>query len=138
MATEEAFVKEPSTELLLKFSKDQLLNLAATYEVELTSAEKRSKETVKTALQTALQSKGIFPTEKPSPVVVETLQLQLRLRELDIKEKEIEYERERMQAQVREHELENRLALRKLELEAQREGVAPSDPNSFDIARNKI
>ena len=136
MATEEAFVREPSIELFLKFSKEQLLNLAATYEVEITSAEKRSKDTIKAVLQAALVSKGVLPVEKQSPVSMEALQLQIRLRELSIKEKEIEYERERLQTHAREQELENRLAMRKLEIEAQKEGVAPSDPNSFDVSRH--
>lgn len=136
METEEEFVKEPSTELFLRLSKEQLLNLAATYEVEIMSAEKRTKDTIRAVLQAALINKGILPVEKQSPVSTETLQLQVRLRELSIKEKEMEYDRERMQAQVHEHELEHRLALRKLEIEAQREGVTPSDPHSFDVTRH--
>ena len=64
MATGEDFIKEPSNELLFKFSKEQLLNLAVNYKVEFTSAVKHTKDTIKAVLQAALVSQGILPIEK--------------------------------------------------------------------------
>ena len=65
MASEEDFEKEPSVDLLSKFSKRQLLNLAATHEVELTTADKRNKASIMAVVQAALVSKGILTLAKP-------------------------------------------------------------------------
>lgn len=47
MATLHDFINAPSEELLEHFTKDQLLKLAAYYDIEITSSKKRLKEGIK-------------------------------------------------------------------------------------------
>lgn len=131
MTLDDTFVSNPTQDVFDKLTRDQLLRVATHYQVEITSASQRNKAAIKAALQTALVAKNFLPEKKDS-VVTAAMEHQIRLEELAIREKELECERERLLAQSREEEA--RLAVHKLELEAQM--AAPPAPRPFDITRH--
>lgn len=94
----------PSEEIFDSLSKEQLLQLAETYKVDISAADKRLKETIKMSLRGSLIEKGILSelkgeVENPSAVTGaaittpnsltfeqqrELLRLQLETKKLDI------------------------------------------------------
>lgn len=79
------FVENPSVEAFHRLTKDQLLEVVSMFQIELTSAEKRLKHTVKSVMLPYLVEKGILP-----PV---DLKEAIRLKELSMREKELDDER---------------------------------------------
>lgn len=58
------FVRNPSEDILNEFSKDQLLALANHYNVELSVADKRLKESLKSILISALMEQNVLEVEQ--------------------------------------------------------------------------
>lgn len=96
MATVDDFISAPSKELLEHFTKDQLLKLAAYYDIEITSSEKRLKEGIKDAVKSILTENGVLkltppPAPGPSPPSqMSAAVIDLRLKELDLQRLQLE------------------------------------------------
>lgn len=120
----QAFIDNPTVEAFHRLTKDQLLEVATTFQIELTSAEKRLKHTVKSVILPYLVEKGILP-----PV---DLKDTIRLKELSIKEKELDNEREELRLKASQNELE----LRRLEVKAIEENMDLGYSASFDISKH--
>ncbi|KAI2664007.1 hypothetical protein H4Q32_002120 [Labeo rohita] len=98
----EEFVTAPSEDLLNNFTKDQLIELAGHYEINLVSQDKRLKDNVKLLIKTELTEGGILasqPSENLSNLVDATStmshltfeqQKQLLLIQNEMKEKMLE------------------------------------------------
>lgn len=94
----ETFVSAPSEDLLNDLTKDQLIELADHYEINLSSQDKRVKDDVKLLIKTELMDRGIlaFELSESASDLIETTtmspltfeqQKQLLLIQKEIKEK---------------------------------------------------
>lgn len=118
-----------------QLTKAQLLELAGVYGIELSTADKRSKHSLKEKLKASLLTLKILPPVKEKVPNPQELALQVRLRELDLREKELEFERESLQVRAREKKLEAKVVMRKLAVEVRSEGAAEVDGESFQVGR---
>lgn len=111
----EEFVTAPSEDLLDDFSKDQLLERAAHYKINLSTQDKRLKDSIKTTIKTELFDRGILKSQLPTEAAISDRssmsrltfeqQKQLLLIETQMKEKQIE--------------AQNRIELSKVQLQQQ-------------------
>lgn len=95
------FITAPSESLLNDLTKDQLLELAEHYKINLMSQDKRVKENIKILVKTDLSKRGLLPqfsedastfvdvTSIPSHLTFEE-QKQLLLIQTGMKEKQLE------------------------------------------------
>ena len=120
----EEFIENPSVEAFHSLTKDQLLEVATAFDIELSSSEKRLKHTVKSIMLPFLVEKGKLP-----PVDMKEA---IRLKELSIREKELDNERERLRLKGDENQLE----LRRLEIKAREDNLDLAQSGSFDITKN--
>lgn len=72
----EEFICSPSEDLLNEFSKDQLLALASHYNVVISVADKRLRESLKSFLITALIEQNVLE-EKQTVATVQTSRMYL-------------------------------------------------------------
>lgn len=106
MATIEQFIHAPSEELLEDFTKDQLLKLAAHYEIEITSSERRLKESVKEALWAIPVDGGVLEntvmkqtaSSQSGSLPLPATEIKFRIRELASREKQMYLEHERFKS----------------------------------------
>lgn len=122
----EEFAENPSVEAFERLTKEQLLEVANYYKIDLTSSEKRLKHTIKSVLIPFLVEKCVLPPVDLSDAV--------RLKELSIREKELDNDRELLRLRA----IENELELKKLELLAKQEDVdlsLPTHIGSFDVSK---
>ncbi|KAI7789389.1 hypothetical protein IRJ41_003412, partial [Triplophysa rosa] len=114
MSVVDCFLENPSEDQLEEFTKEQLIELAGAYQIELSSADKRHKDVIKEKLKVSLAELEVYlPVMEKLPTPYDIL-LEIRLKELVLREKELEFERERLQVKLRERELELKLEMRKL------------------------
>ena len=118
------FAEDPSEGAFHLLTKDQLIEVAAIFKIELTSAEKRLKHTVKSVILPFLVEERVLP----SVDMRETIQL----KELAIKEKELDNQREELRLKMALNELE----LKRLEIRAKEENLDMAPTGSFDASRH--
>lgn len=92
MSIAQEFAENPSVEAFNNLKKEQLLELATYYEIELSASEKRLKDSIKTVLLPVLVEKRVLP-----PV---DMRDSIRLKELSIRERELDNEREALRLKV--------------------------------------
>lgn len=124
MSIAQEFIENPSVEAFNNLKKEQLLELATYYEIELSASEKRLKNSIKTALLPVLVEKRVLP-----PVDMKD---SIRLKELSIRERELDNEREELSLRVSENELE----MKRLDLKARQENIDLIHTGSFDVSKN--
>ncbi|KAL2078779.1 hypothetical protein ACEWY4_026464 [Coilia grayii] len=125
----EAFVAEPSREVLHNCTKEQLVLISDHYEVELSNKEKKTKSSLLMHLKSKLLEKGILtsaglsvPNESPLSCTAS----EIRLKELELQEKQMALDTAKLHAErealaFKERELEKQLELKRLEFERERE-----------------
>lgn len=116
------------------YTKEQLLQIAEFYKIEITSKDRNLKETLRSILKSNLVKLGVLERplveEMAGPSVGDHA---LRLRELALREKELEFEKAKLE--LRNRELDHEFALKRMELEmANKKGAAVSE---FDLGRNR-
>ena len=112
----EEFVAQPSEEILKTCTKEQLLQIAEHYEIELTSQIKKAKATVYEAVKDFLIDREVMAAKREDPVTASVFMTPRSDSELRLKEMEIDKE----------------FALRKLEfenMERQRQSQRNSNSN---------
>lgn len=113
----EEFLKEPSEEALEKCTKEQLLLVAAHYNIELTKSDKKLKESILKNLRGTLEEEGVLVAKLHVPSNVDS---EVKLKEMVLREKELELETVKCRLEhdriaLKEKELHRELELRKLE-----------------------
>ncbi|KAL2078791.1 hypothetical protein ACEWY4_026476 [Coilia grayii] len=115
----QAFADDPTEDAFHALTKDQLIEVARLFEIELSASDKRLKTSIKSVVYPVLIDKHVLPPVDLSETI--------RLKELSIKEKELDNQREELRLKV----AENQLKLRTLENEGN------SDPaSSFDVTKH--
>lgn len=66
----EEFVTAPSEDLLDDFSKDQLLEFATRFEINLSTQDKCLKDSIKTMIKTELSDRGILKSQLPTEAAI--------------------------------------------------------------------
>lgn len=130
----DVFQESPSEELLSLYTKEQLLQIAEFYKIEITSKDRNLKETLRSILKSNLVKLGVLERplveEMAGPSVGDHA---FRLRELALREKEMEFEKAKLE--LRNRELDHEFALKRMELEmANKKGAAVSE---FDVGQNR-
>ena len=97
----EEFVAQPSDEMLNTCTKEQLMQIAEHYEIELTSQIKKTKATVYETIKNLLTDREVLAAKREDPVTASVSMTPRSDGELRLKEMEIDKE----------------FALRKLEFE---------------------
>ena len=118
------FADDPSEEAFHGLTKDQLLEVADIFKIEVSATEKRLKHTIKSVLLPFLIEKGVLPRVDMREAV--------RLKELSVREKELDNEREVIRLKV----AENQLQLRELEIKARTDNLDLATTGSFDASRH--
>lgn len=131
----EIFLKEPSEEALEKCTKEQLLLVAAHYDIELTSADKKLKELILKSLKGTLEEKNVFggKLQVPGPIVgseVKLKEMALREKELDLELVRCRLEQDQLALKVKE--LQGELEIRKLE------GQERERERAFDLKKMEL
>ncbi|XP_028825886.1 uncharacterized protein LOC114784568 [Denticeps clupeoides] len=125
------FSESLSEELLDSFTKDQLVAVAEFYQIPITGADKRLKETVLKAVKIGLVEQGVIGSvsKLSSPPSVEeslhsagSVEAEMRLKEMSLQEKRMQLDAAKLRAErevwaLRERELEHQLQMQKLEHE---------------------
>jgi len=146
----EKFVDAPSESLLNDLTKDQLLELAEYYEINLTSQDKRLKDQIKALVKTELVERRILESQSSEDTSASSAQShltfeqqkQLLLIQAEIKEKQLEaqnhIEISKVKLQQQQLELERyRLDLiRDGKLSLTGEAAGDSSSCKFDTVRN--
>lgn len=133
----EEFLKDPSEKALEKCTKEQLLLVAAHYNIELTSSDKKLKESIIKSLKGTLEEKGVLVAKSQDPGFVDS---EVKLKELVLREKELDLEvvkcrLEHDRIALKEKELQGELELRKLEgQERERERAFVLKKMELDLA----
>lgn len=134
------FRESPSEELLLSYTKEQLLQIAESYKVEIAPRYKTLKETLRNVLKGCLVELGVLQMPLENVSVVEEVadpsvsENAIRLRELAVKEKELELENAKLE--LRKRELDHQFALKRMELEMSSK-AAHAASDDFDVGRNR-
>lgn len=135
-STLEKFVDSPSDEIFDSLSKEQLLQLAETYKIDVSAADKRLKETIKSSLRASLVEKGIMSELKEATVTA-------TVAAATSSSLTFEQQRELLRLQLETKKLETDLEMAKLEIEAKRlqlvdEGKLKSDSPGLSPAAPKF
>ncbi|XP_073809789.1 uncharacterized protein [Danio rerio] len=134
----DTFRESPSEELLLSCTKEQLLQIAESYEIEIAPRYKTLKETLRNVLKGYLVELGVLEMPAETVSLVEEVadpsvsEHAIRLRELALKEKEIELENAKLE--LRKREIDHQYELKRMELEMSGKSVVS---NEFDVGRNR-
>jgi len=86
----EDFLKAPSEETLEKCTKEQLLLIASHYDIELTTADKKLKESVLKNVKGTLQERKVLGEKLLAPEIV--FASEVKLKEMALREKELDLE----------------------------------------------
>nr|XP_055049490.1 uncharacterized protein LOC129434955 isoform X1 [Misgurnus anguillicaudatus] len=147
----------PSETLLESCTKKQLVKIAERFSIDLTTQDKRMKETLVTTLKRSLVDKGVFevraevivpsesvtfhPSELDSESERKFPEMSLQEKQLYLDAAKIRAEREDRAAKEREverefaaRELDQQLAVRKLEIELERE----RDERAFQLKKLEL
>lgn len=133
----DTFQESPSEELFFSCTKEQLLQIADLYKVEIAPRHRNLKETLRNVLRGSLVELGILSMPLESVVEVADCSAStdaIRLRELALKEKELQFETAKLE--LRRHELDHQFALKRMELEMSAKSGAVAF-NEFDVGRNR-
>ena len=134
------FIASPSVEILSQCTNAQLLELSEKYQVPLSNAVKRLKDTTLVALIEGLVAQELLPETaadaKPPQSSTKELEIQICLQELTLREKELDYkhEHEKLRVSARQEQLKNTLELKRMEYESRKWSQAvPRD--GFQVSR---
>ncbi|XP_067248764.1 uncharacterized protein [Chanodichthys erythropterus] len=132
----EDFFACPSESLLERCTKEQLLQIAERFSIDLTTQDKKLKETLETTLKRSLVDRGVFevrtesiaPSDSSvfSPCDVE-VESELKFRNMSLQEKQLYLDaakvrrKREVEREFAARKLEQQLSVRKLELELERE-----------------
>uniref|UniRef100_A0AAY4C0D5 SCAN box domain-containing protein n=1 Tax=Denticeps clupeoides TaxID=299321 RepID=A0AAY4C0D5_9TELE len=127
MSLADEFIQSPSYELLSRCTKDNLLHIAENYAIELTSEDKKLKESLFKAVERALLGSNVLAARTEGPASPQSAassvsEMELKMREYSFRERQMQYEAakwrsERDSRAVREKEIEKELQIRKMEIE---------------------
>ena len=149
----EEFVAQPSEEMLNTCTKEQLMQIAEHYEIELTSQIKKTKATVYETIKNLLTDREVLAAKREDPVTASVSMIprsdsELRLKEMEIDKefalRKLEFENMERQRQFENDERQRQFDLRRLELELAAKGIqiptspgeqSPSHTASRDISR---
>lgn len=127
MSLADEFIKTPSYDILLRCTKENLLKIAENYSIEISAEDKKLKDLLFKAVETALIDKNIVVAGSEGPVspvsgASNISDAELKLREFTFKERQMQYEAAKLRTErdnrsVKEKEIEKELQIRKLEIE---------------------
>lgn len=144
----EEFIRNPSEDLLNDYSKDQLLALASHYNIGLTVADKRLKESLKSILISALVEQNVLKSEQTASTFEgsamsltfeqqkELLLLEMQSREKVEKQKtEAKYDIETKKLELERYKLDL-ISVGKFSKEAKRFSEGDNPCLDFDVVTN--
>ena len=142
MAALNDFSSAPSEELLCQLTKEQLLNLASHYDIEIASSDKHLKDSIRDALKTILTEKKVLkPSSSPAyqqlvkPQMSER-EIELRLKELAFQELQLEDTQKESLLREKQMHLEHECFLKELELKYAALSSSTAASSQFDVMRN--